>query len=772
VKGALAILEDECVTIARMPRAKTVDSSVLAVLVILATGCGSSPAPTTPASSSPPAPTAPAPAYISILRSTGGQARAGLRIAEPEVKRSRLVELDVGPLSGPHNQAVELRLFDDVVIHAVGIRTERAGEGFVWIGQVLGQPASSVILSVQGNVLTGSVRTADHAVYEIRPGGDGLHRVRELDATQFPRDDVNSGPSLAPLNEAIPAVPAGGPCGGTDFGNVIDVLVAYTDALKVCRGLAQIESEIYGAVAVANQSFLNTGMNQRLNLVGLQPVAYAETGNSCTDVTALRNGDGALHDLLTLRNARGADIVVLLENRPLESNTTVDGAGMRMGCSGQTTKVKGEAFGVLNPNTMQWEPNAFAVIDFRYATSDFTLAHEIGHLMGARHDKNADGLLGVPFADNHGYVSTACRQMSVMATDSCCTRIPYWSNQARLPCSPFGSGTEDNADALSWSRPVVANFRCSSPDRTDVWMRDTWDDTGKEPEPATAQESMWTSPYIWVRRMRDAGLVHQHQHQTPVLNTPVYVYVKLHNGNGSDTSGAVELYYDDSGIGSAFPRTWTLIGTAQVPSFPASSPHVAEFSWTTPPSTASGTGQFAFLARWVSQTDPISNGGPDVVTMTRASNNVVLRNIATIAPIGPSRAVAVIRNLRAFDDRFPGGPMTIRIAPPADEINGSFFFYGRGVITLGDKVAKAWRESGKHGQGFEEQPDGSLLITAPDGALLTDISLEREDTLQLDFVRGPATPDRTFHVEVTQQVGGEVVGGITYELPRPGTSEE
>jgi len=693
-----------------------------------------------------------------------------IKAPAPLARSAVIVDIDLGKLRGTRNQEIDLPLPGAAgVIKAVGIRIERAGKGFVWIGELANQKRSQVILSVQGDYLSGSVRTEAGGIYDIHSTDGGRFLVRELDPRSFPKDDVNSGPSSAELGP-FPAL--GNPCGGTDFGNMIDVLIGYTSAAaNSCGSQAALESEIYGGVAEANQAFANTGMSQRLNIVGLNQVADAETGDSCKDLGLLHTGtDGTFDDLFALRDTHGADAVVLVVSHPLKSTSAVDTiSGLRTGCNGTTTTVKGEAYGVLNPNDLRWAPHAFAVIDERFVGTQYTLAHELGHLLGARHQFGDDDTKKSPFDDNHGFINTTCNERSVMATDTtgATSRVAYWSNRASLPCSPFGSQTENNARAISESAPVVANFRCSSPDRTDVWMRDTWNDTGVEPN--ASREPVWTSPYIWVRRTRDVNLVEQHRDERPDLNSSVYVYVKVHNGGSSTANGKLELSFADSGTGLAFPSSliWTPIGTQQL-QIPARDTRIFEFPWTTPASTPSGSGHFVFLARWISTTDPISYGGPDVEKMARESNNVVLRNFAMVENRmhGAPGAVVMVRNLRKFDDRFPAGPITIRIAPPANEINGSFFYYGKAFITLGPEIAKSWVEAGSPGSGLVKEGT-RYRINAPEGALLTKIAIADEDSIGIDFERTPSTPARAFHVEVTQQLGEKVVGGITYELPPP-----
>ena len=571
-----------------------------------------------------------------VLRATARKPDV-IPTAAGKVKRERLVEVTTAPIAPPHNQVIELPLFDDTVVQAVGIRTEAAGRGFVWIGQLRDQPTSQVILSVQGASLAGNVLSA-RGNYEIRPAGNGVHVVRELDPATFKEDDVNRGAGKQEPPEEAPN-PNLDPCGGTDTGESIDVLIAYTATARANNGgTPGIEALIYGAVAATNQSYLNSGVTQRLRIVRLQEEAYTESGDSCTDLVRLRNAsDGPLDGMLTARDTFGADLVVLVVDGALVSTSSSSGAGG--GCTNGATGVFGEVFGILNPNTTAFETRALAVVQISAATTNLTFAHETGHLMGARHERLGNPTNNAPFDDNHGFFNTACGERSVMARIAACpscTRMPFWSNPATLRCgAAFGIGSPaanaaDNHRALNASAATVANFRCSSPGRTDVWMRDTWDDTGAQPDPRTAGQAMWQSPYIWVRTSQDADRIHQHEHQTPALDSDAWSYVKLHNGGGA-TSGTLELYWAHSSTGLAWPATWTLAGTVPVTTFAAASTQIVEIPWHTPASAPSTEGHFCLLARWVSASDPIAGEGPDIGSNVRNSNNLVWRNLRAAA---------------------------------------------------------------------------------------------------------------------------------------------
>jgi hypothetical protein len=63
------------------------------------------------------------------------------------------------------------------------------------------------------------------------------------------------------------------------------------------------------------------------------------------------------------------------------------------------------------------------------AATTYSLAHEIGHLIGARHDLNLDKTM-TPFPYGHGYVNGTKWRDIMSYKESCggCPRLPVWSS--------------------------------------------------------------------------------------------------------------------------------------------------------------------------------------------------------------------------------------------------------------------------------------------------------------------------------------------------------
>jgi hypothetical protein len=136
-----------------------------------------------------------------------------------------------------------------------------------------------------------------------------------------------------------------------------------------------------------------------------------------------------------LRDKYRADVAVLIVDDPI-------------GC-GLATRVFADA------------EEAFAVVHHECAAMTYSIAHEIGHIIGARHEPSIDKIM-TPFPYGHGYVN-GTRWRDIMSyRESCggCPRLPVWSSPNLLVNGePAGTADQDNARVISQQAARVAAFR-------------------------------------------------------------------------------------------------------------------------------------------------------------------------------------------------------------------------------------------------------------------------------------------------------------------------
>lgn len=392
------------------------------------------------------------------------------------VERARTVQIDFaqlgvasradGALRAAGSQPLQLNLFTDLMLTAQVDRVESnpSGGGYVWIGTVVEQPDSIVQLVVKDGLLAADIQLpgvpSAHgaqigAVYQVRPLTAGLHLVRQVRMLESDHATPDFLPP-APVEPAQAAAPQ------ADDGSVIDVLVAYTPRARTAAGsTAAMVLDIDAAVALTNQAYANSGINQRIRLVRTVELNYVESSMS-TDLNRItRKTDGFMDEIHTLRNEAAADIVTLI----VDTNESYAGIAW-----------------ILQGLQPSFEASAFNVMDICCVASGFVFAHELGHNMGAGHDWYVDDEPGA-FTYSHGYVEPACSFRTVMAYGSECSSVARVAHFANPDIAYQGKatgvrpGTSLNCTAGNRNNPscdadvrltfnntalIVANFRQSN----------------------------------------------------------------------------------------------------------------------------------------------------------------------------------------------------------------------------------------------------------------------------------------------------------------------
>jgi len=284
---------------------------------------------------------------------------------------------------------------------------------------------------------------------------------------------TGTGPAMA----SAPATAAA----GTATANTVDLVIGYTQGFAAANGgNSGAVTRLNYLVDVANAAYVNSGISATARLVATVPVTYTDT-NTNDDALAKLTGydansnssiptDPAFNALRAARDQYGADLVSLVRT----FNTPENG-----GC-GIAWLIGGGQSGVAQSDS---DFGYSVVSDGRdtgtdgksYFCLDETLAHELGHNMGAAHDlKTSEGDDGVLQADEYGAYPYSFGYKTAAGTGNFYTIMAYgdtgqtiyriFSDPRSTFCGGRACGTTtqaDNARTLTQTIPIIATFRAS-----------------------------------------------------------------------------------------------------------------------------------------------------------------------------------------------------------------------------------------------------------------------------------------------------------------------
>lgn len=400
------------------------------------------------------------------------------------------------------SQALEfpVRLPDTTELTIVKKETSAAfGGGEIWRGTVSNDKQAVAYFSVVNSSIVGDVVLGTGRLIRLRKNQAGQVVLEELEPRSFPKGERPSRvqpAAVSPLDQLRRSIDtrierkrgdsatggAEGSCASLEAPETVDILVAYTQVARGNRNADDMIALANGGVEVANTSYRQSEVGIYLKVVGVAETRYSRdadsgesilscmidpTGASTEASTCRERGDevcddrgSSLQQLHRLRADVAADVVVMLVGKP--------------GFGGIAKQMRA---GRVDHS---FAPCAFAVVGVQYVDSSTTLAHEVGHLMGAHHDlANHDAASdpgAFPFSNGHtesipdlGDGGAPCTWMTVMGQQNAlrcprCLPTRYWSRPAKPPLELCGGimGTaefEDNARTLACTAGIVANFR-------------------------------------------------------------------------------------------------------------------------------------------------------------------------------------------------------------------------------------------------------------------------------------------------------------------------
>ncbi len=355
--------------------------------------------------------------------------------------------------AGSAPQTILIPLNEKVTVTAQRTEVSKTDDGYIWRGVIDGSGEPVTLLWWPSGRLAGTVVHAGHT-YVIKNLEGNMHGMVELTPDKMPPDHgaashnlmqkmhvrtdplVHEGDAsmMQPADARPPPVKIG-PMEGAPQDATISLIVAYTK--KAASHYTNIEKDLIDvAIAQTNQSFRDSGAgNVRVKLVHAYQTDYVEKGSHFDHVYRFRNkGDGYTDEIHELREKYGADVAALVVDDP-------------MGC-GLSIRVAADA------------PDAFTAVHHECAATMYSLAHEIGHLIGARHDRGLDDSTQ-PFPYGHGFVHAKEWRTMMSYMESCdgCPRRPIWSSpDVKVDGVPAGDGETNNAKVIREGAARVAAF--------------------------------------------------------------------------------------------------------------------------------------------------------------------------------------------------------------------------------------------------------------------------------------------------------------------------
>ena len=281
-----------------------------------------------------------------------------------------------------------------------------------------------VFITENEGAISGVIYTADAQFDVLVAPNQNVGRVRDKKAAGI-------GRAMVPVHpEMLPPLPTFKPIERNDAKalaelkvlpapqSVIDLMVAYTPGMTTRYGTeAAVVARINSLVAQTNTAYRNSEVAITLRLAGTPKVGYVDTTSNQTALEDLTPSipefsrsainPPSLAGLPAMRETLQADIVILL--RPFNSTNHVNcGLAWTNGAVGFGIDIySGWGYGSVSDG-----------IDAAGVTGtcgDMVLAHEMGHIMGLKHDR-ANAPAGVPITSyghgfGYGYNAPGCASL-------------------------------------------------------------------------------------------------------------------------------------------------------------------------------------------------------------------------------------------------------------------------------------------------------------------------------------------------------------------------
>ncbi|WP_166209732.1 reprolysin-like metallopeptidase [Cognatiluteimonas telluris] len=370
---------------------------------------------------------------------------------------------------------------------------EHASGDWTWIGHIAGHPDQQTILTFGAHAAFGTigqpgglplrltVRNGGSWVVETDPAKIALidNAATRPQRPDFKRPPKSTGAGIQAAGAKAIASAAGTSAATTASTTTVDLLIGYTPGFATANnGNSGAVTRLNHLVDVANAAYVNSDVAAKVRLVGTMAVSYTDTTDNGdaleklsgydADTNSNITPDPAFNALRAARETYGADLVSLVRKYDDPTNGGCGIAWLIGGSqSGVATSDSPFGYSVVSDGTDAGSDGK------TYYCLDETLAHEMGHNMGAAHDvetaKGDDGTLNsddygaYPYSFGYKTTSTNGNFYTIMAYgDTGQTIYRIFSDPRSTFCGGKACGTTtqaDNARTLTQTIPVIASFR-------------------------------------------------------------------------------------------------------------------------------------------------------------------------------------------------------------------------------------------------------------------------------------------------------------------------
>lgn len=322
------------------------------------------------------------------------------------------------------------------------------------------------------------------------------------------------------------------------------------------------------------------------------------------------------------------------------------------------------------------------------------------------------------------------------------------------------------------------------PAAIDLYIKDTEEDTGKEPN--LVSENFWSSPSICVRNNPDGNFTHQNPEYS-TSHTDAYVYVRVHNRgretyDGNDKYVALYWAYASTGITTKVWKgremrddgkpTGGYAGSVKIPEIPSGEYRDVMIEWALPEMvTALGESQshFCLAARIMDTATDNDNDASNWWFDMKGSNDLAQKNVTIVKNRDMLKKHGVIiRNIVPADATY-----SIELQPrtTADE---ALFEASDIYLEMADKIYRAWERGGSGAENVDlpgtARPQSVKLHSARSRLINVAMKADEFDEVKLtfDFVQTTERSDTKYTVDLVQtDADGKIIGGETFEILHP-----